>query len=141
MPQHVVDLISKTLTQNDKSIKDSTITVLGIAYKANVSDTRYSPAEKIIPALINNGSRVFVFDPFSKDDFGGETISDSWKAISESDLVLVVTDHDEFKKYSLEKIRDSMKKPAIIVDTRRIFDASQAESLGIKYVAIGYPSK
>lgn len=141
MPQHVVDLISKTLTHNDKSIKDSAITVLGIAYKANVSDTRYSPAEKIIPSLVNNGSRVFVFDPFSKDDFGGETISDVWEAIAKSDLVLVVTDHDEFKKYSLEKIQDSMRKPAIIVDTRRVFDASQAESLGIKYVAIGYPSK
>jgi len=31
-----------------------------------------------------------------------------------------------------------MKQPAIIVDTRRIFDNSEAENLGIKYVAIGY---
>ncbi len=138
MSQHVVDLVIKTLNQNNKQIQNSTITILGVAYKANVSDTRYSPAEKIIPSLLEQGSKIFVFDPFSEESFGGQTVSDVWKAISESDLVLVITEHDEFKKYSLEKIKDSMKQPAIIVDTRRIFDSSEAEDLGIKYVAIGY---
>jgi UDP-N-acetyl-D-mannosaminuronic acid dehydrogenase len=139
MPQHVVDLVIKTLNQNNKQIQNSTITILGVAYKANVSDTRNSPAEKIIPSLLEKGSKVFVFDPFSEDSFGGQIISDVWQAISESDLVLVITDHDEFKKYQLEKIKDAMKEPAIIVDTRRIFESSKAEDLGIKYVAIGYP--
>jgi len=138
MPQHVVDLVIKALNQNNKQISNSTITILGIAYKANVSDTRNSPAEKIVPSLLEKGSKVLVFDPFSKVSFGGQIVSEVWKAISESDLVLVITDHDEFKKYQLEKIKDTMKEPAIIIDTRRIFESSKAENIGIKYYAIGY---
>ena len=88
---------------------------------------------------MEKGSKAFVFDPYSEDSFGGQIVSDVWKAISESDLVLVLTDHDEFKKFQSEKIKDTMRLPAIIVDTRRIFESSKAEDLGIKYVAIGYP--
>ncbi len=139
MPQHVVDLVIKTLNQNNKQIQNSTITILGVAYKANISDTRYSPAEKIIPSLFEKVSKVFFFDPYSEDRYGGQIFADVWKAISESDLVLVLTDHDEFKKFQSEKIKDTMRLPAIIVDTRRIFESSKAEDLGIKYVAIGYP--
>ena len=36
---------------------NSTITILGVTYKADVSDTRYSPAEKIIVNLMKNYSK------------------------------------------------------------------------------------
>jgi len=63
-----------------------------------------------------------------------------WDAISGNDALVVVTDHDEFKKADLSKIKENLRLP-IIVDTRRIFDNKFVESLGISYLAIGYPSK
>ena len=63
MPYHVVDLIKDTLESQHKTLKDATVLVLGVAYKANVSDTRFSPAIEIITQLIKNGSLVQVFDP------------------------------------------------------------------------------
>jgi len=140
MPFHVVKIVKNALEELNKSIKNSTVSILGVAYKANVSDTRFSPAENIISELIKSGSEVIVFDPMTKENFGGKSVLDSWSAISNSDVLVVVTDHDEFKTLDLEKIKNTMKTP-IIVDCRRIFDRKKAESLGIHYLAVGYTKK
>ncbi len=89
---------------------------------------------------MKKGCSVFVHDPLTKENFGGQTVSDLWNAVSQSDILVIVTDHDEFKKFDLEKIQKTMKVPTII-DTRRIFDRKEAENLGIKYLAIGYTKK
>ena len=140
MPIHVIDLISKAIKEQNKRLEEATITVLGVAYKANVSDTRFSPSKEIISNLVKKGCSVFVYDPLTKENFGGQTVSDLWNAISQSDILVIVTDHDEFKKFDLEKIQKTMKVPTII-DTRRIFDRKEAENLGIKYLAVGYTRK
>jgi nucleotide sugar dehydrogenase len=133
---HVIDLIEKGLKDVNKNFSNSCILVLGVTYKANVSDTRYSPASKIIPNLIEKGAKVLVNDPFSEENFGGTLTPNIWESISESDLILVLTDHLEFRSLSLEKISEKMNTP-LIVDCRRIFDKSKAEKLGINYVGIG----
>jgi len=140
MPSHVVDLVNRLIKEQNKKLDESTILVLGVAYKGNISDARFSPSKEIISELIKKGSKVLVYDPISKENFGGEKISDLWKALTESDVLVVVTDHDEFKNLDLMKIQKIMKNPAI-VDTRRVFDLKQAENLGIKYLAVGYGGK
>ena len=140
MPSHVVDLVSRVLEEQNKQLDESTILVLGVAYKGNISDARFSPSKEIISNLLKKGSKVLVYDPISAENFGGKKISDFWKALAESDVLVVVTDHDEFKNLDLTKIKKTMKNPAI-VDTRRVFDLKQAENLGIKYLAVGYGGK
>ena len=140
MPSHVIELAKKALKQQNKDITKSTIAVLGVSYKANISDTRLSPSEKIISQLVEKGCKVYVFDPKTKENFGGETAMDVWDAIRKSDVLIIVTDHEEFKQLELKKIKDSMEQPTI-VDTRRIFDRKEAENLGINYLAVGYGGK
>lgn len=140
MPLHVVDLVEKGLEEVNKKLDDSSITVLGVTYKANVSDTRYSPASKIIPSLLQKNAKISVYDPFSEETFGGASVSNIWDSISNSDLILVLTDHLEFSGLTLEKIKEKMNKP-LIVDCRRIFDKSKAEELGINYIGIGLRKK
>lgn len=140
MPFHVIDLVVKTLKEENKTLGKSTIVVLGVTYKKNISDTRLSPSKEIIDKLLKNGAKVLVYDPKSNENFGGEKISDVWNAISISDVIVVVTDHDEFKNLDLMKIQKTMKKPTI-VDTRRVFDMKKAENLGIKYLSVGYGGK
>jgi UDP-N-acetyl-D-mannosaminuronic acid dehydrogenase len=137
MPYHVVDLIKEALESQHKTLKDITILVLGVAYKANVSDTRFSPAAEIISQLIKNGSTVLVFDPNTKESFGGMNISDIWASIPKSDVLVILTDHDEFRKLDLKEISKCVKENTILVDTRRIFNRIDVEKLGIKYVSIG----
>jgi len=137
MPFHVLREINHEIGENPNG---KTITILGVTYKANVSDTRYSPAIQIIPSLKQRGFKVEVYDPFSDETFGGEKSSDLWNSISKSSMLLILTDHSEFKSISLEKIKHSMENP-VIFDCRRIFDKNEAEKIGIKYLGIGYHPK
>jgi UDP-N-acetyl-D-mannosaminuronic acid dehydrogenase len=137
MPYHVVDLVINALTEQGKRIPESTVLVLGVSYKANVSDTRFSPSKDIIAQLSKNGCNVIVFDPKSKETFGGKRTENIWESMSQSDVLVIVTDHDEFRRLDLAKIRQSMRTP-IIIDTRRIFSSTMAEGLGIKYISVGY---
>lgn len=137
MPYHVIDLIKDALESQNKTLRDVTVLVLGVAYKANVSDTRFSPAVDIISQLIKNGSTVQVFDPNTKESFGGESVSDIWSSIPKSDVLVILTDHDEFRKLDLKEIGKRVKENTILVDTRRIFNRQEVEDLGIRYVSIG----
>ncbi len=137
MPYHVTDLVLNAIQEHDKMITESTVLVLGVSYKANVSDTRFSPAKDIISQLSKNGCNVLVFDPKSRETFGGKKTEDIWESLCQSDALVIVTDHDEFKNMDLAKIKQTMKTP-IIIDTRRIFSKTQAEELGIKYISVGY---
>jgi len=138
MPAHIVSLVEKGLKHHGKSISNSKIGVLGVAYKANVSETRLSPAKEIISLLIKNSAQIQVYDPKTKETFGGNP-SDLWNCISNSDAIVIVTDHNEFKSLDLGEIKNKMNLP-VVIDTRRIFDNKKAESLGITYLAVGYSS-
>ncbi len=137
MPYHVVELALGAIKELGKKTAESTILVLGVSYKANVSDTRFSPSKDIISQLSKNGYNVLVYDPKSKETFGAKRTENIWESLSKSDLLIIVTDHDEFKNLDLTKIKQSMKNP-VIIDTRRIFSRVQAEGLGIKYISVGY---
>jgi UDP-N-acetyl-D-mannosaminuronic acid dehydrogenase len=140
MPNHVVEIVKSGLARVNKSLEDSKITVFGVSYKANVSDVRLSPAKDIILKLIESSKQVIVYDPKSSESFGAEKSIDLWDSISGSDVLIIVTNHDEFKNLDLNQIKSKMKTP-IIVDTRRIFDSNRAEEIGIMYYAVGYRGK
>lgn len=137
MPYHIAELVLDSIKEQGKKISESTILILGVSYKANVSDTRFSPAKDIVTYLSKNGCKVIVYDPKSRETFGGQRTENIWESLSQSDVLVLVTDHDEFKSLDLAKIKQTMKTP-IMIDTRRIFSKSQAEGLGIKYISVGY---
>ena len=138
MPHHVVNLVREALNLQNKLFMNSTVTVLGVAYKANVSDTRFSPAKEIITQLIKDGCQVIVHDPKTRENFGGNTIDNVNDAISSCDALLIITDHNEFKELNLIQIKKIMKNNPILVDTKRIFSKNEAENLGFQYVSVGY---
>jgi len=138
MPNHVVKLLLFALNEINKKIKNATVLVLGTAYKANVSDTRLSPSKEIISQLIKNGANVLVFDPLTSETFGGTQLTQIFESELIYDAIVILTDHEEFKKLNLRKIKDSMNNDPIIVDTKRIFNKNEVEELGIRYVAVGY---
>lgn len=83
----------------------STITVLGLAFRGDVSDTRLSPTYSIIKELQKFGvKKIIVHDPLVRDDpsllnFQNVSLtSDIKRAIKNSDLVILSTDHQEYKK-------------------------------------------
>ena len=66
MPVWVVNQLKSNLFLKDIGINNSSILVIGIAYKKNLDDIRESPALKIIELLLDQGAKVSYHDPFIK---------------------------------------------------------------------------
>jgi len=100
MPQYVTGLVSAALNDQGKSVRNSKILALGVAYKRDVSDTRESPAIEVIRRLIRMGARVTYADPWVPhlriDDETLESETLSPPLIEAADCVVVLTNHTAF---------------------------------------------
>ncbi len=138
MPLHISKLVTNALESQGKSLNDSTVLILGTAYKGNVSDTRLSPSKPIIEDLQQKQCNVLVYEPLAIETFGAEKINNLDRTIMENcDALVVMADHDEFKDINTE-IFQSMRQKPIVVDTKRIFNSKNIEKLGIIYISVGY---
>jgi UDP-N-acetyl-D-mannosaminuronic acid dehydrogenase len=111
MPIHVIKLVKEIV----KGINIPTITLLGLAYKGNVNDTRESPAFKIKKIAENEGIIVKIYDPYI-DEYP-ENSPDIKDAAFDSDCLVLITDHDVFKDIDPNSL--SMRNKNLI-DTRNI---------------------
>lgn len=98
MPEYCVERAIKILNEYKKSIKESKVLVLGVAYKQDIDDYRESPAILVINALEKNGAIVDFYDPYIeiyKDKRGEKKGLESIDpiTISEYDLVMVTCAH------------------------------------------------
>jgi UDP-N-acetyl-D-glucosamine dehydrogenase len=118
MPLHVVQKISDALNDAGLPIKGSRVLLLGVAYKANVHDTRESPSLEVMRQLIHRGADVRYCDPWVDHvDLDGETHhSVDWTAeeVRAADCVIVLTQHRQFVS---QPFWDEAK---VIVDTRNV---------------------
>ena len=133
MPQHTYDLIKEALKEAGKNFDGSKIVVLGFAYAGNSDDTRNTPAEPLIEHLAKAGARVVIHDPYVSD-FKGPIE----KAVRGAQAIVLVTDHDQYKNLSYNKLKGLMEtsKP-ILVDGRNVFDKALATEAGFIYKGIG----
>ncbi len=130
MPNHLFNLVSRVLTGIDNPM----ITVLGVAYKKGVNDTRETPALKFIKLAENEGFRVKVHDPFVEDfDYPILGIQD---AINDTDCIVIITDHDEFKKLNPEDIYPLVRNK-YIVDARNLIDIDHWRENGFFVTLLG----
>lgn len=137
MPQHILELVKKALQNVNKTIENSKISILGIAYKGNTDDVRGTPSKKIIEELLQANCEVFSHDPFVSQDFGGKFSNDLSEVLRDSDCVVIVTDHDAYKRMDLKEFAKNLKKPSVVVDARRILNPEEVEKEGISYFGVG----
>lgn len=138
MPYHVVELLSDALNEIGKSVKGSTIAVLGISYKPNVKDIQLTPAEAIVKRLDQLQAMVKIYDPYFKSTqvFSHKTENDLMDAISNVDAAIIVTAHNEFRGIDPSLFVSKMKTP-VIIDSRGIVDVHAARKAGLIFRGIG----
>ncbi len=116
MPRYVVSLVQDALNEHRKSLKDSSVLVLGAAYKPDIDDLRESPAIDVIGLLKQKGACVSYHDPyvsaFSHDGWNMQSVPDLMASVKTADCVVIVTNH---KDYDYSAILDAAQ---LIVDTR-----------------------
>ncbi|MDY6965096.1 MAG: nucleotide sugar dehydrogenase [Halobacteriota archaeon] len=130
MPNHVLQNIKRMLSGIDTPI----VTVLGVAYKGEVDDTRETPALKFIKLAENEGYGVKVHDPHVKE-FEYELL-ELEEAVRGSDCIVLITDHPEFKKIDPKKISGIMRNKNIL-DTRNMLDLKGWTEEGFRVKVLG----
>lgn len=116
---YVINKIIRALNDENKSMKDAKIFVLGVAYKKDIDDARESPALKIMELLRKNGANITYHDPYIPviEPHGGSTMHMESRELTdgvlqEADCVLILTDHSNIDYDNVAA------KAKLIVDTR-----------------------
>jgi UDP-N-acetyl-D-glucosamine dehydrogenase len=129
MPAFVVDKVRQALNNHRKPVRGSTVLLLGMAYKKDISDVRESPALDVLKLLLADGSKVEYHDPYvpvvSEDGHCFESVPLTEERLASADAVVILTDHTSFDfGWIFEHSR-------ILVDTRnataRVRRASRAQ--------------
>ncbi len=125
------------------SLKGKTIGILGLSFKPNTDDTRYSPALDIIRRLLAKGATVQGFDPQAMSASQAEIpdlilCQSPYDVAEDADALLLATDWNEFKSLDFERIKANMRG-RVIVDGRNIWDGEELHGLGFTYFGMGVP--
>jgi UDPglucose 6-dehydrogenase len=127
------------------TVRDKTIAVLGVTFKPNTDDMRDAPSLVIVPMLQERGAIVRVCDPQGRHQaeplLPGVVWCDSaYDAARGADVLVVVTEWNEFRALNLESIRASMAGKTI-VDLRNVLDPDAALEAGLSYSGVGRGSR
>ena len=151
-------IVSRLFKAMFNTLANKKIALFGFAFKADTGDTRETPAGYVARLLHEEHVRLVITDPKAipnaKEDLkdlievekrggGGQRTDqivfeeDPYKAAKEADAVVVMTDWKEYAALDWAKIYKSMRKPALVFDTRNCLDAKALKTLGFNVLNIG----
>jgi len=125
------------------NVRGKTVGVLGLTFKPDTDDMRDAPSRTVIPELLRAGAIVKAFDPIATDanknfpELEGLTMAkNALDVAKDADVLVVMTEWNEFKQLDVKEIKTLMKTP-FLVDGRNIYEPELMRSLGFTYVGVG----
>lgn len=123
------------------NVSQKTIALLGLSFKPDTDDMREAPSLFITKSLQKEGAKIKAYDPIAMDNAKKLTSSvefcaNSYECAKDADLLIVVTEWNEFRQLDLEKIKQQMKNP-LLLDGRNIYDPQKAKQMGFIYIGVG----
>jgi nucleotide sugar dehydrogenase len=141
MPSHTARLASTGLRVCGKSLKRAKVVVLGISYRPNVKELRYSPSLDLISILKRRGARVTVYDPLfnasEMESMGLTSEASLRRALEKADCVILTVGHDDFKTMGSIELAAHMSKQGLVIDCTGILDPASVEKSGLVYRGLG----
>lgn len=123
--------------------KTPKIAVLGLSFKGGTDDCRESPAMEILNEILTvPGPKVTVYDPKAMENakklLGNKVqyAKDAYEAVKGADVLVILTEWNQFKKLDLEKLAKLMKHKRM-VDLRNTFRPEDVKVAGFEYVGVG----
>ena len=129
----------KKITKN--KFNNIQIGLLGISFKPNTDDVRESPGLKLAKDLSRTKAKIKIYDPKGMENAKKELpksiefCNNEYEVAENSNLLVIVTEWNEFKSLDLLKIKKLMKKP-VILDLRNIY-SKEITKFGFQYYSIG----
>ena len=138
-------IVSRLFRAMFNTLANKKIAMFGFAFKADTGDTRETPAGTVARLLNEEHVRLTITDPKALanarrdlDDLSGiDYVADPYKAARDADAVLLMTDWKEYPALDWAKLYRSMRKPALVFDTRNCLDAAALRKLGFTVLNIG----
>ena len=117
------------------------IAVLGLSFKPETDDMRESPAIDIIKEMQARGAKIKAFDPVAVEEAKKclndiDYASDEYDAIEGADVLIFMTEWNQFRALDMEKVKSLLKSPKI-ADLRNIYEPQDMRELGFEYVGVG----
>jgi len=129
-------------------LSGKTFAFWGVAFKPNTDDIREAPSIEMARVLVSNGATVNIFDPEASINFmkvvendselNGKVrnFEDEYKALSDCDGLVLLTEWSEFKSPNFKVIKSKLRCP-IIFDARNIYEYKKIKGYGLEYYGIG----
>lgn len=117
------------------------IAVLGLSFKPETDDMRESPATDIIKELQKRGAKIKAYDPVAMEEAKHclpdiEYATDEYDAIEGADILVFMTEWNQFRALDMVKVKSLLKTPKI-ADLRNIYEPKDMRGLGFEYVGVG----
>lgn len=138
-PLRVIEIANNKLG----GVSKKRVALLGLSFKPDTDDVRYTRALPIAESLIAGGAEVIAYDPKATENFKKLTqipityVSTAKEALKDADICVIQSDWEEFKDLSPSDFKELMKNP-IILDGRRTFNPQKFIEEGITYYGIGW---
>jgi len=135
-------MIDKLLDLCSGSFNGKTVAVLGVTFKPNTDDMRDAPSLTIVPAMVGAGAKVRVCDPQGHHEGeallpGVQWVDDPYKAAQKADLLVILTEWNEFRALDLKRLAKRMQTPRM-ADLRNIYSPKDAKRAGFEaYDSVG----
>jgi UDPglucose 6-dehydrogenase len=122
-------------------LRGKTIACLGLSFKPNTSDTRESPAVRIIRELVAAGARIRAYDPAAMQEARQSLpdiacAEDAYDAARGCDALVIATEWNQFRSLDWERMKKVLKSPTVI-DLRNVYEPEQMKGLGFAYTGVG----
>jgi UDPglucose 6-dehydrogenase len=138
-------IVQKVLDMVGGSVDGVKLAAWGLTFKARTDDLRESPALSIISRLVALGAVVRAFDPSTVPPIdarraamleGIEVSPDPYAACDDAEVLLVLTEWDEFRWFDFDKVASAMATPRV-VDGRNLLDRESLRRRGFAYQGVG----
>ena len=138
-------IVSRLFKEMFNTLANKRIAMFGFAFKADTGDTRETPAGTVARLLAEEHVRLVITDPKAlgnarldlSDLEGVEYEESEYKAAKGADAILLMTDWKRYPQLDWAKLYKSMRKPALVFDTRNCLDADALRKIGFKVLNIG----
>jgi len=135
-------MVDKIIAAAGGSVRGKTLAVLGLTFKPGTDDMREAASLVIVPALQEAGAGLRAYDPQGMKEAAkllkGDITwcEDAYKAMEHADMLLILTEWNEFRSLELKKVKSLLKKP-LVVDLRNIYKRQDMQRHGFHYVSVG----
>ncbi len=134
----------KVIAAAGGDVRGRKVAVLGLTFKPNTDDMRDSPAITVVQTLQDAGAHVVGYDPEGMENAkklmdGLDFAKDPYEAATDADVLVIVTEWNEFRALDFRRLKSVMKEP-VLVDLRNIYRPDEVAKHGFAYASVGRPN-